>query len=80
MADVTLSDGREITFDLLKISQKEYRALFSNAQPDTEGDEIVGRCCGMSAEEVGDLPQPDYRRLVRAFFKRASEPLDDSKN
>ncbi len=77
MADVILSNGREIVFDLLKVSQKEYRALFSNEQPDVEGDAIIGRACGLSAEEVADLPQPDYRRLVRAFFKKASEPLDD---
>lgn len=77
MADVILSDGREITFDLLKVTQKEFRALFSHDQPDTDGDAVVGRSCGLSAEEVGDLPQPDYRRLVRAFFKKASEPLTD---
>lgn len=80
MADVILSNGREISFDLLKVSQKEYRALFSPEQPDTEGDAIIGRSCGLSADEVADLPQPDYRRLVRAFFKKASEPLDDPKN
>jgi len=77
MADVILSNGREIIFDLHKVSQKEYRALFSNEQPDTEGDATVGRACGMSADEVADLPQPDYRLLVRAFFVKAREPLAD---
>lgn len=75
--DVTLSDGREIVFDLTKISMREYRHLFEDGQAAEEGDEMIGRCCGMTADEVANLSYLDYRRFVTAFFKTAREPLAD---
>ena len=77
MADVKLSDGREITFDLYKVSLREFRALLNPERPDDEGDELLGRCSGLSAEEIGDLPYPDFRKLTRAFYNRARNPLAD---
>jgi hypothetical protein len=32
MADITLSDGRELTFDLMQMSVAEYRRLFDVAR------------------------------------------------
>lgn len=77
MVDVTLSDGREVEFDLYKISMAEYRALLEVGQPPEEGDEMVARIIGWKADEVASLPYPDYRKLIRAFFRKASSPLDD---
>jgi len=77
MSDLTLLDGREITFDISKISLREFRALIDPDRPDEEGDELLGRCAGLDAEEVADLPYPEYRKLTRAFFAKAREPLSD---
>ena len=77
MADITLSDGREITFDLNKISIKEYRALFCPEQPDAEEYEFLARVSGLSADEVGSLGFDDWRRFARAFFEKARQPLAD---
>ena len=77
MADITLSDGREITFDLNKISIKEYRALFKPEQPDTEEYKLLARVSGLTADEVGNLGYDDWRRFARAFFEKAREPLAD---
>jgi hypothetical protein len=76
MSDVTLSSGREITFDLYQISLSEFRNLLDPARPNDEGDAIIGRAIGMTAEQVEALPYPDYRRIVRALFERARNPLD----
>lgn len=77
MADLTLSDGRDITFDLSAYTVREYRSLFNRDQAAEEGDEIVGRAAGLTVDEVGSLAHVDYKRLLTAFFKRASEPLAD---
>ena len=77
MPDLTLEDGREITFDLNKITLREFRALVDPARPDEEGDELLGRCAGLDKDEIANLPYPEYRRLTKAFFARAREPLAD---
>lgn len=75
--DLTLSDGRAVTFDLTRITMREFRSLFDGAQANEVGDELVGRTCGMSGDDLGALPYVDYRRLMAAFFKRCREPLAD---
>ena len=77
MADITLKNGRELTLDLYAVSMREYRALLDREQPAEEGDAILGKAFGLTAAEVSDLPQPEWRRLVAAFFKAAREPLAD---
>lgn len=77
MADITLSDGREITIDLGKISVREWRALFDPKQPDADEYATVGRVAGLTAEQVAGLPLPEWQRLYRAILKKAQEPLAD---
>jgi hypothetical protein len=77
MADVVLSDGREIVFDLNKISIKEYRALFDRDQPDADEYRSLGKVTGLSAQEIGDLPFLEWRRLYRAFLEKCAQPLAD---
>ncbi|MCJ7528977.1 MAG: hypothetical protein MUO37_12935 [Methyloceanibacter sp.] len=77
MPDVTLSDGRDLVIDLGKITISEFRALLDPAQAEHEGDKLIGRCVGLSAEKVGALSYPDYRLLTREFFRKAREPLAD---
>lgn len=75
MADIVLSDGREVTFDLTKISLREYRALFDPTQKQSDEDVILARLSGMDVDEYLDLPYPDWRKLVMAFFTVARQPL-----
>jgi len=77
MPDVTLSDGREITFDLHKISRRQYSELVSGKLTNDQDDALVGATCGLTPEQVSGLPFPDWRRLAQAFFKKAREPLAD---
>ena len=77
-ADVILSDGREITFNLNKVTIKEYRALFDVAQPDQEEYAILAKASGLTAEAVGNLGFDDWRLFATAFFEKAREPLADT--
>lgn len=75
MADIILSDGREITFDLDALSIAEYRALLDPKQPREEENEILARVSGLTVEEYTALPMLQWRRLCKAFFEKAAAPL-----
>jgi len=77
MADVKLSDGREVEFDLDKITISEYRSLFDITQADDEADKVYAKCCNLPAKEIGALSFPDFRRLTKGFFEKSREPLAD---
>jgi hypothetical protein len=77
MADLILSDGREITFDLSQMTLREYRGLFDKKQPQEAEDRVISKISGLTLDEYLDLPQPDWRRMLSAFFKKAREPLAD---
>lgn len=75
MADLILSNGREITFDLSKMTVREYRALFDPKGKTEIEDKIISRVADLTIDEYLDLTQPDWRLLLLTFFKRAREPL-----
>lgn len=75
--DVALSNGREIDIDLHKITVKEWRDLVSDKGDQEQEDELTARICGLTVDEMLNLPQPDYRKLLQAIVKKAREPLAD---
>lgn len=77
MADLTLHDGREITFDLNAISITEYRSVFDPAANNDVSDAVVAKASCLTVEEVRALSLVDYHRLAKAFFGRAADPLSD---
>ncbi len=80
MSDVTLSDGREVTFDLAQISRAEYRALFDPQQPREQESQILARVPGLAFEEIDNgLSLLVWKRLAAAFFIKYPKPLADPK-
>lgn len=79
--DVKLSDGRTITFDLTKITKKEYDRLFDREQAKAEEAETLAKVSGLKAEEIEELNLLDWKKLAFAFFSRAADPItNDPKN
>ena len=74
--NVTLSGGKTVTLDMAKITIREYRELLAT-KDQAEEDGILAKVAGLTVDELLDLPQPDYRRVVDTFFKTAREPLAD---
>jgi hypothetical protein len=74
--DVTLSGGKVLTVDLRRITIREYRELVTTKDQPRE-DALIAQVVGLTADELLDLPQPDYRLVVDRFFKTATEPLAD---
>ena len=77
MADITLSTGQEITFDLNKMTRREMVQLLSTEQTEEEGHAIIAKTCDLTGEEISNLGFEDWRRLMRAFWKKSARPLDD---
>lgn len=79
-ADVTLHDGKEITFDFHKITFKEWRTLFDNDVKQEAKDEKVAKVCGLSVDEFGEISYADHFVLMNKFWERSQDPLTDPKN
>ena len=77
MPDFVLKDGREIEIDLSQISSRELRSCSDPTQDDEEEYALIGRVIGWSVEDTGNIPQPDYRLLLRAIMVRAVNPVAD---
>ena len=76
MQTVKLSNGREITVDIGRISVREYRALFNPEQKQDDEDSTPAKVAGLAVDELLDLSQPDYRRIITAMLADAKQPLD----
>ena len=74
---VTLSDGRVLTIDLHQITMREYRTLFDTKVAPEKDDVIYAKALGITAEELADLPQPDWRVACLAVIDAARKPLAD---
>lgn len=72
-----LPGGKAIAFDLDKITRKEFTDFARGKLTDDQDNALLARVCGLTVKQIENLPQPEYRRLVRAFYKEAMEPLAD---
>ncbi len=76
MADITVG-GKELTFDLDKLAMKDFRRFASGGLLNEEDDKVLAQVTGEPVEFFGELSQPDYRRVLKAFFTKAGSPLSD---
>ena len=76
MADVKLSNGKEIAFDVSDLTLAEYRQVANSGWADSDCDEIIARCSGLKVADLQALLFDDYRQLTIAFLKRAQQPAD----
>lgn len=72
---VKLSDGREVTIDLARITLAEHRSLFT---PDQENeDRLLAKVSGMSVEEFTALPICDWKLITEVYFWLVRNPVYD---
>lgn len=77
MPDLTLQDGREITFNLRAITLKEWTGIFNPRESETRTDKTLAKACGIEWKEFEKICLEDYRIILDAFFKRCREPLSN---
>ncbi len=75
--DFTLSDGTAITFDLRKMTRRQWKGIFDPGESDEESDVTVARVCGIEIKKLLELDLIEYKTLLNALIARARQPLSD---
>ena len=75
-ADLVLSDGKQVIFDLKKMSRQEYRDLKNPAYTDEQDDAMISRVTGIDTEILLDMNMEDYRRLVWQLIRKVQQPTN----
>jgi hypothetical protein len=65
------------TFDLTKVTRRQYSDFRLGKLGDDQDNAILADVTGMTADMIEALPLIEFRQLVRAFFRKATEPLAD---
>lgn len=77
MADFKLKDGREVDFDLDSITWYEYEEFRRGALTTDQDADVLAKASGMTIDDIKKLSVMDYKRLLKALFKKSSAPVDD---
>lgn len=77
--EIFLDDNKKVTIDLRKISIGDFRLATDKDSAVDKSDAVVARACGMKLNELQALSQPDYRRIIAAWWEAATQPLEDHK-
>jgi len=78
MDNLLLSDGSTITFDLSKVTHKEFAAFWNgNADEEARGEFFV-KVCGMTVEKLDNLPELDWRKFKQKLNSVCFSPIEES--
>lgn len=77
MADIVLGDGREITFDLDKFTEREWRFGTSPTGTQEDLDAIAAKATGLTVDEILNLTKQETKKFWRVFVRKVREPLSD---
>jgi hypothetical protein len=72
---VKLSDGKEYTADLYKLTIAEVRTMLTDSADKALEDACISKAYGIPA--VSELPYPDYRLLIPDFIEALRKPLEN---
>ena len=77
MADFTLADGREIDFDLDKMTYGQWLGFISPNESDERSDKTLARVAGLELKDIKKLKINEYKQLSLALMRKVREPLKD---
>ncbi|MFA5715744.1 MAG: hypothetical protein WC998_08385 [Candidatus Paceibacterota bacterium] len=77
MADFTLSNGDEITFDLDKLTLKEWQEMKNPAFAQEEEYITISKISGIKLELISAMTMGEYKRLFKKLVKKIQDPLSD---
>jgi len=75
-ADLVLSDGKQVVFDLKKMSRQEYRDLHNPAYTDDNDDVLLSKVTGIEVEELRGMNMEDYSRLIWQLIRKVQTPTN----
>ena len=79
MADFTLSNGDEVTFDLDNLTFKEWQELKNPAFAQEKEFDIISKVTGLDIKEMieKDMTMGEYKRLFKKLIRKIADPLSD---
>ena len=77
MADVVLTNGKEITVDLTAFTVEEYRGIFSRKESQKKSDETLAKAVHLTYEELTKLDYLNYKKILEAVIEKCTKPLSD---
>lgn len=77
MGEITLKSGKVITVDVSDLTVKEWRDFINPKGKIEDEDSVVAKCSKLTVDEVGEITQLDFRRIVKEIVKQIREPLAD---
>jgi hypothetical protein len=80
MADYTLPNGDEVTFDLDKLTFGEWQDLRSPVFARKKEVEILCKITGLDEKTIKSMTMNEAKRFYNALVDKAMKPLDDPKN
>lgn len=80
MFSIDLKSKGTVEIDLYSLSVTDIRSLLDTKKKQHEGDEVLGKAVGMTAEQLAELPYPDYRKLTKYFWQCVNDPFKDEEN
>jgi len=80
MSDLTLSDERVVTIDLRRISHRDFLRLMRSQDDDPEQARLLGQVCGLTADEIDNLPQQDWLHLLKNLVDTSRDAVLNPKS
>ena len=77
MGEITLKDGKVITVDVSELTVSEWRSFISPKGTQEQEDSVVSKCSGLTTDEVKEIKQLDFRKIVKEIVRQIREPLAD---
>ena len=76
MADFTLSNGDEVTFDLDKLTFGEWQDLRSPVFARKQEVEILVKITGLEEKTIKSMTMNEAKRFYNALVDKAMKPVD----
>ena len=77
MADFTLSNGDEITFDLDKLTFGEWQEMKNPAFAGDSENDILVKVSGLSKEQVKSMTMREAKKFYASLIRKVLNPLDE---
>ena len=74
---VKLFSGKEVTIDITKVDISEWKKATKVNTPEDEEFAIISKATGIPVKELGNISQPDYRRLIDELVRLGTQPLSN---
>lgn len=78
MADELKINGKRVSFDLSKVTHKEYAGFASGSLKPEELSEFLFKISGYTSEQIENLPEPTWRKFRELLREACNEPTEET--